>query len=88
MFAKMKNWAIVGAQLNPYQAPELQTKQLRGQVFGHERFEDGECVTTSTIIKREGNEIVTKNTTYWLGEVCPDYRAWCDEHGHDPYPKT
>jgi len=90
LYAKMKNWSIVGAQLTPYQAPEMQTKQLRGEVFGHERFDDGEYVTTSTILERRGHEVVTQNTTYWLDakDVCPDYLAWCVNHGHDPYPKT
>ena len=90
VFAKMRNWSIVGAQLTPYQAPEMQTKQLRGEVFGHERFADGERVTTSTILERRGHEVVTENTTYWLDmkDVCPDYLVWCVKNGHDPYQKT
>lgn len=98
-YAKMKKWAIVNAPLSPYQAPELQTKRLQGDVFEHERFTDGESVTTSTILsilhevetwgRGAGTLVVTENTTYWLdaGDMCSGYQAWCDENGLLPSPK-
>ena len=32
----IENWSVVaGNQLTPYQAPELQTYKIRGEVHGH-----------------------------------------------------
>tara|TARA_Y100000296_G_scaffold28962_1_gene33778 strand:+ start:757 stop:1053 length:297 start_codon:yes stop_codon:yes gene_type:complete len=77
----IENWSIVeGNKLNPYQAPELQTIKIHGEVYGHPDFEDGKEVTTSTVIKREGRFINTRNTRYHLGYPSMDYTAYCVEN--------
>ena len=80
----IENWSIVaGNQLTPYQAPELQTYKIRGEVHGHPRFEDGDSIVTSTIILREGRFVETANTRYHLGYPSMDYTAYCVKNGYN-----
>tara|TARA_Y100001951_G_scaffold89432_1_gene81834 strand:- start:203 stop:493 length:291 start_codon:yes stop_codon:yes gene_type:complete len=82
----IENWSIVaGNQLTPYQAPELQTYKIRGEVHGHPGFEDGESVTTSVICERNGRFVETANTRYHLGYPSVDYLQWCHDHGQTPW---
>ena len=45
----IENWSIVGRKLSVYEAPELQTYQIKGEVYNHPGFDNGESITTSTI---------------------------------------
>ena len=46
----LKNWAVRRGESNPYQAPELITTLLEGEVYHHPKLKDGEQITTSPII--------------------------------------
>jgi hypothetical protein len=70
-------------------APETQDPKLSGEVYGHDRFPDGDNITTSTIIKVEGNVVNTfSGSKYELGQPSADYVEWCREQGcHIPTPE-
>lgn len=69
----LNKWAVV-SKGDPYQAPELCTDHLTGEVASHPRFKDGKEITTSRIIgQRNGNVVTRSGTEYALGEVHPNY---------------
>lgn len=53
--ARLENWSRFG-------------EQLVGEVYGHPRFEDGEVVRTSRVLKMDDKVAETMNTDYTLGE--------------------
>ncbi len=82
MEVRIENWELVAAPENPYQAPEIWPLRLQGEVYGHDRFEDGESITTSRIVHAEGKFVRTNNNEYILGEPSEKYAAWYKEkHG-------
>ncbi len=71
---RLENWSVILNQFGPYEAPEQHSAQLRGNVFNHPRFEDGEVVITSLIVKEKNGMIVTHSGShYTLGEVDAEY---------------
>jgi hypothetical protein len=71
---KLENWSVVCKNYDPYLAPELYQSALYGNVFGHPRFDDGDGVTTSSLVGKQGEIIITKSgSEYELGIVDPDY---------------
>lgn len=67
----MKNWAVC-TRGSEYMAPELWTNFLTGNVYGHSRFNDGDPVSTSSIVSiKDGDNckiVSTRNTDYVLYE--------------------
>lgn len=49
----LKDWTVFVHNSNEYQAPELGSPRLQGEVYGHPRFVDGTFVHTSTLISIE-----------------------------------
>ena len=79
---RIENWSVVaGNKLNPYQAPEMQTYKLRGEVVDHPDFETGTSITTSAILARDGMFVTTENHNYRLGYPSEDYTFWCIQNG-------
>lgn len=74
----LNNWSLVSCG-GIYDAPELYSFHLEGQVTNHPRFPSGHPVTTSRVIGYvEDNEtgllVLTKSgSAYQLGQVDPDY---------------
>ncbi len=62
---RIENWAVVTTS-DPHTAP-----CLKGEVFGHPRFDDGYSVRTSSIMgKTETGEVVTySGSHYILGRI-------------------
>jgi signal peptidase I len=59
-------------------APEQITAHLDGLVYNHPRypFEQGKPVSTSPIVGKRGDKVVTRSgTEYELGAVLADYEA-------------
>lgn len=76
---RIEQWAVV-EDADPYVAPEMRRRYLRGQVFGHPnpRHADGKTVTTSRIINVDGRRVKTNSgSTYVLGEPDPAYVEFC-----------
>lgn len=67
----MENWAVIegGTELRPYGFG------LHGQVYGHERFPDGETVVTSQPagVTEDRCVVTYSGTKYRLGEPNPEY---------------
>jgi hypothetical protein len=81
--AKLENWAVVQGKSNPYMAPEAIPRLLRGEVYGHPDFTDGEKITSSSLTLLEGGIGKTQNTTYSLGFPEGEYAAWCIRNGYN-----
>lgn len=47
---RLKNWSIF-LEDNKYLAPELRSYRLQGNVYGHPKFNDGDPIYTSKIVK-------------------------------------
>lgn len=72
---RMENWGVVASVNNPYAPSWAQSRSLYGQVYNHPGFEDGEYVTTSSVVgKTKEDEVVTlSGSIYQLGQINPDY---------------
>ena len=79
---KLENWAVV-ALGSPYTAPEARVQALRGEVYGHPDFSDGDKITTSRVVDIGEGIAKTKNTKYNLGTPEGDYVAWCIKNGYN-----
>ena len=83
---RIENWSLVPGSDDPYKAPEQVGMSLQGFVYGHPNrptILEGEYVTTSRIVSANGRIVQTRNTTYELGTVDPDYLAWHKENYPD-----
>lgn len=75
---RLKNWCMTSNQ-NGYMAPEFIRYQLVGEVYGHQRFDDGTQITTSSIIDitdcKTYKIVKTMNTEYvvYPNEVNEEY---------------
>jgi len=80
---KLENWSM-GTSYNGFQAPELQEKQLRGNIYDDEfnRFKDGTIITTSSLVELDLKNKIAKtlNTKYVLGNPSEDYLKWLEEN--------
>ena len=75
---KLENWSVIG---NSYQAPEIRQLTLRGQVYNHPKYKDGEIILTSNITNVDGKHITTRNNNiYILGKVYQEYLEWMWEN--------
>ena len=80
--ARLENWAVVGLG-GPYTAPECRVQALRGEVYDHPGFSDGETVTSSELTFLKGGIAKTKNTKYELGMPEGEYVGWCILNGYN-----
>jgi hypothetical protein len=72
-FIRLDNWSVVNDG-DPYKAPEQQESRLHGNAFGHPRFDDGKTITTSAILTKDGDLILTRSgSRYELGDIDPEY---------------
>lgn len=84
----LNNWALhVSLSSDPFVAPELANSFLSGNVFNHPYHEDDTFIYTSPIqtTNYSSQFVETINTTYDLGDPCPDYVAYCEKIGQDPW---
>jgi hypothetical protein len=85
---RLENWSVCDSEFNPYQAPECQSKVLRGQIYDdeNERWDDGTTIRTSRLVELDTKNkyAQTLNTKYILGEPSEDYLKWLKDNGIDP----
>lgn len=73
---RLEDWAVTFREFDPYKAPEQQRSSLCGNVYGHEKFPDGQYIVTSYVVNvnDEKEEITTRSgTVYTLGETSAAY---------------
>jgi hypothetical protein len=80
---RIENWSISTDNSNSFLAPELRSRYLNGQVFGHSRFKDGVNVSTSALQELDMKSKIarTHNTVYELGEPSQQYVEWLRSQG-------
>jgi len=85
----LHNWSTGYSSDNPYAAPEQNPTCLKGNVYGHPRFNDGDCVTTTAIEKIEGRIITTySGSIYRLGRPNQKWLHWLKKNGYTYDPKN
>ena len=85
---RLERWSLVNLAASPWQPPEVGVQGLHGRVYGHPRFEDGDEVTTTRVVKVEVEKLyapdgvscciavlTASGSRYTLGEVDPGYEA-------------
>jgi len=81
---KIDDWMTVASIGSPYQAPETLGICLRGMVYGHSRFENGDAVRTSVVVKVEGRKVFTRSgSVYRLGRINPGFRKFLKKEKPD-----
>jgi hypothetical protein len=74
----LENWFLVID--NPYSPPEISIPSLKGDVYGHESFEDGSHIQTSRVVDIKKRMVTTiSGSEYTLGEPDEDYVKWCED---------
>ena len=74
---KIDHWCVVSRSTPAFQPPEQDRTCLHGFVRGHPRCADGKEVTTSLLISRQGDRVVTKSgSEYELGDVDVVYETF------------
>jgi hypothetical protein len=73
---KLDHWCLISRNAPLLQPPEQERCCLHGIVLGHPRCADGKEITTSLVVSRNGNCVVTKSgNEYELGEVDKVYES-------------
>ena len=73
---KLEKWCVLLRSSPTLEPPEQERFCLHGSVFGHPRCADGKEVTTSLVVSRNGDKVVTKSgSEYELGAVDPFYES-------------
>lgn len=80
---KLENWSLGTDNEDVFFAPEFRIVRLAGEVYGHERFEDGTKISTSAVkmLDVKNNLAKTLYTTYELGQPCEHYIKWLSDNG-------
>jgi hypothetical protein len=69
---RIEKWRVLANSTAQVTAPQLGFR-LRGRVYGHPTYKDGDKLTTSEILKAEGNIVYCKSRRYLLGEPALEY---------------
>lgn len=64
----LDNWSIKLEKVTTLFGDPIMRLHLRGDVTGHPKLEDG-LITTSPLQSWKGRTVITRNTTYVLGEM-------------------
>ncbi len=77
---RIENWYLVSNTDGDKTAVAV-SYRLRGDVYGHPTYKEGERLTTSEISSLEGNIVRCKSRTYYLGKPSQRYLASLAEDG-------
>lgn len=82
---KLKNWSVTGGFNQDFTSPEFRKYYLKGNVYGHPEFKDGNPVITSRIIeindKDSYKEVITRS-----GSVYELYKEDVDKDAEKQFP--
>lgn len=94
MIYHIDNWEVVGKIESIYSSPESATMHIKGEIYGHPNFHDGDTIETSKIIETDGNIVKTLHETYKLVYPNERYSKWyLEKHGKEmnifsPFPQV
>lgn len=80
---RIENWSFILTGDDVYTPPERRQRHLKGQVYGHPKFTDGDTIYTSAVATVDMvHHVVTtlSGSVYELGAINPDYEKWCLEN--------
>ena len=80
----LKNWSVFSND-NDFLPPELQVFRLQGNAYGHPRFNDGDPVNTSRIVKITDKGTYKEAETY-SGSVYELHREDVDPECEKQFP--
>ena len=70
---KLDEWYLEYAQTDPYKEPHI---VLKGKVYDSRRFNDGDTIQTSRVVKLSLTQVETlSGSVYILGEPDQEYEA-------------
>src|SRR5256885_164786 len=73
---KVERWCVVSRMEYGFQPPDVVGICLQGVVMGHRLYADGKAITTSRVVHRKGDLVLTKSgSEYELGEPDPRCEA-------------
>ena len=78
---KIECWSTTESNNNPFLPPEIKNLSVRGKVYGHPEYTDGNIIKTSPIQSIQGKTVYTMNTIYELGEPDPEFIKWMKAEG-------
>lgn len=65
---EIEEWKVVNFRFGDFRKNPLQKFYLHGVVYGHKRFYNGEKITTSLVVGKKGDLVITESgTLYSLG---------------------
>ena len=75
-FMKVERWSVVSRTEYGFQPPDSESNCLQGFVTGHPSHADGKAITTSRLVGRNADRVVTRSgSEYELGEPDPAYES-------------
>jgi hypothetical protein len=78
---RLEDWSVSPVH-NDYASPAHPELVLRGRVFDHPKFNDGDLVGTTNIIEVNGDVVKTSSGgVFTLGEPAARYVEWCRKKG-------
>jgi hypothetical protein len=69
---QIEEWKIVDSAMQSTTSDQIGFR-LRGNVYGHEKYSDGERITTSRIVRVEGRKVFCTSRVYLLGKPSSDF---------------
>ena len=69
---RIEKWRLLENSNLPVTAPQLGFR-LRGRVYGHPSYQDGDKLTTSEILRVDGKIVYCKSRRYLLGDPALEY---------------
>src|SRR5262245_6477955 len=73
---KVERWSLVSRMEYGFQPPDSKANCVQGFVTGHPLHADGKPITTSRVVGRKDDRVVTRSgSEYELGEPEPAYES-------------
>jgi len=82
---QIENWCVIQSMDEDitYLSPEMRSRYIAGNVYGHPTHEDGKYIRTSKVVWANDKEVTTvSGSKYLLGEPAPEYLVWCNSNGY------
>lgn len=71
---KLEHWRVISRVESGLPSPDKYPIHLQGIVAGHGFIPDGRHITTSRVVSRRGNQVVTRSgSAYELGRIDDSY---------------